>query len=268
MQLNIGGWAPYHYKSLIQHEFGHALGLEHEHQRPDVPNLFDDEKLKEIVRNQLIQEHSPHSDKDVENRIKTQWEALTPADPHAVVSSPYDKDSVMHYVVYDERARAANYAGPTVTPLTLSRADRDYIVQFYSRRTPAVGRGRGVIRVEGENGDVNGQGTTGATPATLGSRAGKLNIDRDVRKVKRLLKPLDNDELKELFEEFGLSNATLRNKYAQGVNVYADDLVRAWILGKDGVLKSKEYPGGATWGNLKKALTKLGRTGIAEEIKL
>ena len=92
-----------------------------------------------------------------------------------------------------------------------------------------------------------------------------IDIDTDVRKVKRLLKPLDNDELKELFEEFGLSDATLLKKYAQGVNVYANDLVRAWILGKDGVLKSKEYPGGATWGNLKKALTELGH-GIAEEI--
>ena len=41
--------------------------------------------------------------------------------------------------MYDERARAANYAGPTETPLTLSRADRDYIVQFYSRSIPAAG---------------------------------------------------------------------------------------------------------------------------------
>ena len=98
MQLNIGPWSPHYYKSLILHTFGHALGLEHEHQRPDAPNLFDDEKLKEIVRDQLIQEHMPHSEKDVENRFEAEWKALIPADPEAVMSKSYDRDSVMHYV--------------------------------------------------------------------------------------------------------------------------------------------------------------------------
>jgi hypothetical protein len=155
-----------------------------------------------------------------------------------------------------QRGLLPSFFGVTLPVSTLSTA-----------RPPTSSQSRepGVFRAEGENGDVNGQGTTGATPATLGSRAGKLNIDRDVRKVKRLLRPLKKAELKQLFEELGLSDSTLREQQSDGVAVYADDLVRAWILGKDGVLKSKEYPGGATWGNLKKALIELGH-GIAEEI--
>ena len=100
MHLNLQSpsWAPRLYKRLILHEFGHALGLEHEHQRPDIPNLFDDEKLKEIVRKQLIQKYGSCSDKDVEKKIEDQWKALIPADPEAVVRSLYDKDSIMHYV--------------------------------------------------------------------------------------------------------------------------------------------------------------------------
>ena len=94
------------------------------------------------------------------------------------------------------------------------------------------------------------------------------DINRDVRKVKCLLKPLEKDELKALFEELGLFDATLRKKYSDNDNVYADYLVRSWIRGDDDVLRSVDYPGGATWGNLKKALTKLDRVGIADEIHL
>ena len=39
------------------------------------------------------------------------------------------------------------------------------------------------------------------------------DIDKDGRSVKELLKPLDRDELKRLFEELGLYDATLRNRY-------------------------------------------------------
>ena len=95
-----------------------------------------------------------------------------------------------------------------------------------------------------------------------------IDIDRDVRKVKNLLKPLEKDEIKELFGELGLFDATLRKKYSDNDNVYADYLVRLWIRGDDDAQQLEDYPGGATWENLKKALTKLGRTGIAEEIKL
>ena len=88
------------------------------------------------------------------------------------------------------------------------------------------------------------------------------DIDKDVRRVKELLKPLNRDELKELFEELGLSDATLRNKYSDNTMAYLDDLVRGWILRRDAVLDR----GGATWESLKKVLQRLGHNGIAANI--
>ena len=91
------------------------------------------------------------------------------------------------------------------------------------------------------------------------------DINRDVRKAINLLSLLEKHELKQLFGELGLHDVTLRRKYSDDLDVYAEYLVCLWIRGDDDVLKLKEYPGGATWENLKKALTKLG-IGIAEEI--
>ena len=88
------------------------------------------------------------------------------------------------------------------------------------------------------------------------------DIDKDGRSVKELLKPLNRDELKELFEELGLSDATLRNRYTDCAVAYGDDLVRGWMLRRDAVLDR----GGATWKNLKKALQRLGHNGIAANI--
>ena len=91
-----------------------------------------------------------------------------------------------------------------------------------------------------------------------------LDVDEDVGKVEDLLRDLNGDELKKLFSELGLFNATVMNKYEQAVRVYADDLIRAWILERDGVLSKTEYPEGATWENLKKALKKHNHNGIVK----
>ena len=88
------------------------------------------------------------------------------------------------------------------------------------------------------------------------------DINKDGRKVKKLLKPLNKDELKALFEELGLYDATLRNKYSYSAVVYLDDLVRSWIQARDDVLDR----GGTTWENLKKALLELEHKGIANDI--
>ena len=86
-----------------------------------------------------------------------------------------------------------------------------------------------------------------------------LDIDKDGPVVKQLLKPLNRDELKQLFEELGLSDTTLRNKYELDNVVYADDLIHAWMLGKDRVLEM----GGVTKENMIIALKKIGQNGRA-----
>ena len=88
------------------------------------------------------------------------------------------------------------------------------------------------------------------------------DINKDGRKVKKLLKPLNKDELKALFEELGLYDTTLRNKYSYSAVVYLDDLVRSWIQARDDVLDRE----GATWESLKKALLELEHKGIANDI--
>ena len=74
-------------------------------------------------------------------------------------------------------------------------------------------------------------------------------------------------QLKNLFSELGLASKTLLNHFDHyGLDQYADDLFRAWINGRDDVLKKPEYPGGATWDNLRKTLNKQGHVGAARKI--
>ena len=85
-----------------------------------------------------------------------------------------------------------------------------------------------------------------------------------MRRVKGCLKNLDKEELKDLFQELGLFDQTVRNRYSDSSRAeYSEELVRAWILGRDGVLDQEGYEGGATWENLKKALRQLNHIGVA-----
>ena len=91
-----------------------------------------------------------------------------------------------------------------------------------------------------------------------------LDINKDILQVKEILQSLQKQDLKNLFRELGLYDNTLRNEDSGSLEVYAEDLVRAWILGKDDVVNS--YQGGATWENLKKALVKINYVGVARSI--
>ena len=61
-------------------------------------------------------------------------------------------------------------------------------------------------------------------------------------RVKGCLKNLDKEELKDLFQELGLFDQTVCNRYSDSSRAeYSEELVRAWILGRDGVLDQEEY---------------------------
>ena len=81
---------PQRYKRTIRHEFGHALGLKHEHQHPLAPPQYDHEALK----SHLMQEYELTEAK-IEEKIKINWATIHSREG---VHSKYDRDSVMHYV--------------------------------------------------------------------------------------------------------------------------------------------------------------------------
>ena len=86
-------------------------------------------------------------------------------------------------------------------------------------------------------------------------------------KAKGCLKHLDKEDVKDLFQQLGLYDSTVQNNYSDGTRAaYCEGLIRAWILGRDGVLMKEDYSGGAMWENLRKALRELNHHGIAKDI--
>ena len=91
MQLNlggsIGGYSPEHQESLVIHFFGHALGLENEHQRPEFWNALgkylDVKKMKANPR--------------VGSNFEDQWAEKEAVELPVNCLLEYDPDSIMHY---------------------------------------------------------------------------------------------------------------------------------------------------------------------------
>ena len=51
------------------------------------------------------------------------------------------------------------------------------------------------------------------------------DIDQDMSKAKCVLIHLDKDELGDLFRELGLYDTSVRDKYTDSLNDYAEDLI-------------------------------------------
>lgn len=92
MSLNLSSKRhPSRYRRTILHEFGHALGLKHEHQHPHAPKLINESELWNYLRTR----HQDWSDQKIRDRIGTQWLCLGEG---ASQAGKYDRNSIMHYL--------------------------------------------------------------------------------------------------------------------------------------------------------------------------
>ena len=102
------------------HEFGHALGLQHEYQNPDAGDLFD----TSVVIRELSAPPQNWSRESIERNILSKVE---PVQPH-----PYDPYSVMNYSF-----PSSFFRDPTKQPHPsshLSEGDVKYVETLYSRK--------------------------------------------------------------------------------------------------------------------------------------
>ena len=98
MVLNLKDYHPVLQQSLVIHEFGHALGLEHEHRRSDFWEILgvhiDTEKMMSdpLVNPPESGEEKVAFARDWGKKIRAQITAA-----NKPKSSEYDPESIMHY---------------------------------------------------------------------------------------------------------------------------------------------------------------------------
>lgn len=102
----------------IAHEFGHALGLKHEHQHPYRTLEFNAENV--------YQEH----DRYKQPRKEADDQILKKFDPRQVYSSQYDPRSIMHYSMPGEYFTNGM---PTSENYELSETDKQFIRALYPK---------------------------------------------------------------------------------------------------------------------------------------
>ncbi|MFC6297880.1 hypothetical protein GNF76_02560 [Pseudomonas sp. CCM 7893] len=109
----------------IQHEFGHALGLRHEHKHPD----------------RTLNLHKENIYKEYESRSKTKRQAnhdiIHKFQRNEVIISAYDEKSIMHYgfsasALRDEKSIPGN--------IQLSEGDKRFIQSLYPMDSSPLGK--------------------------------------------------------------------------------------------------------------------------------
>ncbi len=97
MWLNLVGYSSDLQESLVVHEFGHALGLEHEHQRSDFLEVVEKHIDMDVMKNDTFVKGSRKTD-DGGKAFGRDWgkDMTTPKDKDSM--TPYDPDSIMHYM--------------------------------------------------------------------------------------------------------------------------------------------------------------------------
>ncbi|MFL1548614.1 M12 family metallopeptidase [Pseudomonas sp. D47] len=103
-------------RAHVLHEFGHALGLLHEHQHPECSLNIDEQAAYEHFTSQNFTKD------DVGNNILGQFDASE------VKTSEYDKDSIMHYPF---PASLLNGGDEIVFQTKLSVGDKKFMRSMY-----------------------------------------------------------------------------------------------------------------------------------------
>ena len=118
------------YSRTVIHEFGHALGLHHEHMHPDGGIPWD----KEAVYRDYMKCVDPDEDpcwtkEDVDNNL------FNKIDRTLMNYSRYDKDSIMHYPIPNKHTIGDYEVGWN---RQLSELDKQFIRRFYPPNSESI----------------------------------------------------------------------------------------------------------------------------------
>lgn len=135
----------------ILHEFGHALGLDHEHKRPDKPFKWVPQKVYEWAARM----GGPWRDPNFVNQ-----QVINPFN-EAFKASRFDPLSIMMYPFPPGLATYADGSSfSTRSNFVLSRDDKDFIEQIYPPRPGRIGGGKIIDReLDLDSGSASDSGT-------------------------------------------------------------------------------------------------------------
>lgn len=117
------------FEGTIYHEFGHMLGLIHEHQRNDSELPLEEERVREVFGERFDQQKVQESLGDRESYLQRMVDNYALTDNYVAITS-YDTESIMHYFLHDYLVEPdQQYVNNT-----LSLGDRLTIAMLYPGR--------------------------------------------------------------------------------------------------------------------------------------
>lgn len=116
------------FESYVLHEFGHALGMEHEHQHPQANIPWDLDALRQLLAVLLVDDANNPDDLDelIEEDLATQFLPLP--DNSDLLILPYDSQSIMHYRI---RQKLTHHGFKRSHNLKISKKDKRFMHLVY-----------------------------------------------------------------------------------------------------------------------------------------